>query len=296
MATTDIDAIVAEFAANQSCASLELPHMTTGQRKATKKLLEQYPELRCESYGFGPERQLHLFKKGAVQAEREEQKCELTPLGVNVKNTFIDDWAAPKPEAIVFRSLQFRTDGKKTDLPSLEEFKEDSTEKGLLAKPDVCSGAAYGQEAIFLAMDKELQVRNTFIHFDKSVDQRVVQSMPHGMFKQCLLAESTQGATGYETPTTIGCNTPTSASEVDLHELMCLPIDETKEEKRWSLCPGSLVVVEGLVKAAAFNGRSAVVQSYDEETGRYSILLASASGSQEAKIKEENLRVVCPCP
>lgn len=247
MATADIADVVAEFAADPRQASLELPHMTTGQRKAAKKLLENYPELRCESYGFGPERQLHLFKKCADHAEQEvqvkasEQKCDMSPLGP-------------------VRCLSSSTDGQETVLP---------------------------------AMDKELQVRNTFIHFDKSVDQRVVQSMPHGMFKQCLLAESSRGATGYETPTTMGCNTPTSVSEADLHELMCLPIEE---EKRWSLCPGALVVVEGLVKAAAFNGRSAVVQSFDEESGRYSILLASSSGSQEAKIKEENLRVVLPCP
>ena len=36
------------------------------------------------------------------------------------------------------------------------------------------------------------QVRNTFIHFEggtEVVDQRAVQSMPHGMFSQCVKDE-----------------------------------------------------------------------------------------------------------
>ncbi|CAE7850779.1 unnamed protein product, partial [Symbiodinium microadriaticum] len=30
-----------------------------------KKLAEKYPEIKCESYGFGEERRLHLFKSSA---------------------------------------------------------------------------------------------------------------------------------------------------------------------------------------------------------------------------------------
>lgn len=305
MSASDIATAVAEFAAEPSRTSLQLPHMTTGQRKATKKLLEQYPELRCESYGFGAERQLHLFKEGAVESQQQEcgqvsdRTCDLTTAAVVVKNTFIDDWAGPKPEAVVFRSLQFRSAGK--DLASmakasiqLEACPDRLTpELENFSKGYTCVSSS--PVPVLPVMDEELQVRNTFIHFEKGIDRRAVQSMPHGMFKQCLLAESSQMAMGYETPTTMGCNTPTSASEADL-DFMRLPVDEGQGGKDLCLAPGALVVVEGLVKVPAFNGRSAVIQGWDEETGRYDILLASTDGSQQAKIKEENLRMILPCP
>merc|ERR1712023_296710 len=119
--------------------------------------------------------------------------------------------------------------------------------------------------------------------------------MPHGMFKKCLLAEQphSQEAVGYATPTTC-CNTPTSASEVEA-ELRLLPVvDEGQDSKQLALVTGALAVVHGLVKVPAFNGKTAVVQGWDEVTGRYDILLALSGNCQQAKIKEENLRVVAP--
>jgi len=236
MACLDVDTSIAEFLADAERTSLELPHMTTGQRKTTKKLLEKYPEIRCESYGFGPERQLHLFKKGADETPPEEGKSKVTPFGG--------------------------------------------------------SPAMSNREVLPPVALEELQVRNTFIHFERApVDDRAVQSMPHGMFKQCILAETSKAATGYDTPTTMGyegtpVHTPRTASEPE--SLLACP--------SLSLSVGALVVVEGLVKVPAFNGRSAVVQGWDEATGRYNILFASPDGCQQAKIKEENLRMVLPCP
>jgi len=174
------------------------------------------------------------------------------------------------------------------------------------------SPAASEQELAPAITHEELQVRNTFIHFEsESVDERVVQSMPHGMFKQCLLAESQQGSMDWDIPTTAygkGAmdwdipttdydtpGTPTTASEPDLDSMACL-VHEPQAGQRLPLSLGTLVVVEGLVKVPAFNGRSAVVQGWDEESGRYNILIASPSGCQQAKIKEENLRMVLPCP
>merc|ERR1712224_927989 len=137
-------------------------------------------------------------------------------------------------------------------------------------------------------MHGKFQVRNTFIHFDGApADKRAVQSMPHGMFKQCISAESSQEATGYDTPST--------PSEGDV-EAMPLLLDEAQDRQSLPISVGAIVVVEGLVKVPAFNGCSAVVESWDEATGRYNILLASLCGSQQAKIKEENLRLVLPCP
>lgn len=240
MATFDAAAAIAEFLADADRTSLELPHMSSGQRKSTKKLLEKYPELRCESYGFGVDRQLHLFKKSAKEdydAGELIKSFDFTTQVLNVNHTFTDDWAAP-----------------------------------------------------------ELHVRNTFIHFpDTTADERAVQSMPHGMFRQGILAEAAQEDSGYDTPTTMGCETPTAASEADA-ELTRRSLDGDQTGHRGPLSLGSLVMVEGLVKVPAFNGRSAVVQGWDEATGRWSILLVSQDGCQQAKIKDENLRVILPCP
>jgi len=239
MASFSTTAAIAEFLADADRISLELPHMTSGQRKSTKKLLENYPELRCESYGFGADRQLHLFKKAP---EKEEDAGELakccgtSAYPQNVKGNFVDDWAA-----------------------------------------------------------SDLKVRNTFIHFpDANPDQRVVQSMPHGMFRQCMSAEHPHDECGYDTPTTMGCETPTAGSETDAE--LTHTSDGHQGGQCWPLSLGALVVVEGLVKVPAFNGRSAVVQGWDDATERWNILLVSQDGCQQAKIKEENLRVILPCP
>merc|ERR1719267_118616 len=65
----DIQAFIADFIANADCRSVELPRLTTGQRKYAKRLLEEHPEITCESFGFGQERRLHLFKAGDVPSE-----------------------------------------------------------------------------------------------------------------------------------------------------------------------------------------------------------------------------------
>lgn len=148
--------------------------------------------------------------------------------------------------------------------------------------------------------ENQIEVRNTFIHFEGQAcaDERAVRSMPHGMFKQCILSEASQG--GHFTPTTTsgsGSHTPTVTSEQE-QELESVPgtIEESQEENCLQLSIGSLAIIEGLVKVPEFNGCSAVVQGWDEGTQRYDVLLAAPGGCQHAKIKEENLRVVLPCP
>jgi len=232
MASFDITTVVAKFVADPSCTSLTLPHMSSGHRKSAKKLLEQHPEVQCESFGFGAERQLHLFKQSS-----EEEKLPATEL-VNIKNTFIDDWVAPS----------------------------------------------------------------------SPIDRRVIQSMPHGMFRKCIFDENFAGAAGSDTPSTAGYITPAEVSEPEVSEADASEADtgsivnarwaDVEHDKAPELqcvrlpCPGELVVVEGLVKNPAFNGRSAIVQGLDEATGRYNILLSSVNGPQQAKIKAENLRLI----
>ncbi|CAK0831941.1 unnamed protein product, partial [Prorocentrum cordatum] len=61
----DIEALIAAFLADEGRATLEMPRMSAGQRKQAKRLVEQHPGLRCESFGLGQDRQLHLFKEAA---------------------------------------------------------------------------------------------------------------------------------------------------------------------------------------------------------------------------------------
>jgi len=295
MANCDVAVAIAEFVADPMCTSLELPHMTTGQRKSTKKLLEQHSELQCESYGFGAERQLHLFKKSAVEAEAPScgrsqkqvpeavavfKSCDLPISPVNAKN------------------VEFATIVKKANQGKHEFSSPDRTTAASMENSgDTRSidGSPVANDREFPMLHEELRVRNTFIHMEGApIDQRAVQSMPHGMFRRCLFEEFCQVASGYDTPTTdVGYDT---ASEPDA-EFMASPlVVEAEADQRWALSIGALVVVEGLEKCPAFNGRSAVVQGWDEATSRYNILLACPEGSQQAKIKEENLRVVLPCP
>jgi hypothetical protein len=58
---------VSAFLVDPAITSLQLPHMTSNQRKSLKKHIQQHPEIRCESYGFGEDRQLYLFKTCADQ-------------------------------------------------------------------------------------------------------------------------------------------------------------------------------------------------------------------------------------
>lgn len=85
-----------EFLEDTSRTFLKLPQMSSGQRKSVKKLIQQHPELRCESYGFGAERQLHLFKVCESEAKQEEvdksdlmRSLEVMQAMVQVRNTFI---------------------------------------------------------------------------------------------------------------------------------------------------------------------------------------------------------------
>lgn len=130
----------------------------------------------------------------------------------------------------------------------------------------------------------EISVRNTFIHVEEvgPVDERVVRSMPHGMFSKCWQEETLTQAS--QSPT---ARSPEAAAS--------LPPEEATKD---ILLNGSEVLIEGLTKCPAFNGLRGTVQSLDEETGRYNVLLASHDGSagQCAKIKGDNLRLVVPPP
>jgi len=122
-------------------------------------------------------------------------------------------------------------------------------------------------------------VRNTFINVqNKEANSREVQSMPHGMFKQCLLDD---------------LHAKSAKESRELEVVPASPVASPAAAVAMAFEPGVEVVIEGLTKLPAFNGLRGTVQSLDEASGRYDILLSSpagAGGQQWAKVRGENLR------
>jgi hypothetical protein len=284
----DVPALIAAFLADESTVELELPQsLTAEQRSQAKKVSQQHPELKCESYGFGEERRLHIFKK--VSQDR-----------VIVKNTFIDDWEgseskepamfrsvpAGMPENLLERTLQRCLNGK-LDLKQLATHAE-SVGSGSPRTPGLgaAGDAQFGSSPALPPMPDGFQVRNTFIHIESvPVVERIVQSMPHGMFSQCLEAElnSQVPPAGWSAPATAPAPAPVPPP-APTSPPQGFPAED------W-LAPGTEVVIQGLVKLPDFNGLAGVVQSLDPESGRFDVLLdgpAGTCGWRWVKVKAEN--------
>jgi hypothetical protein len=262
MTDFDLTSAIADFLADASRATLELPHMTTGQRKKTKMLLDGYPDLRCESFGFGAERQLHLFKKetDSVSVQKEGPFASVENDHSKLKSCSDVNQRAESPACSTHVS---------TDTSDVSYSRNASPQS-------VCRD----RESESVQTVSFINVRNTFINWETtSIDERTVQSMPHGMFGTCMLAEMSQKYPVADKPI--------------IEEKMQIN-DVVLESLGFSV--GDLVIVEGLVKAPMFNGLTAVVQGWDDASHRYRILIGSAGGSQQAMVKEENLKQVLPCP
>jgi hypothetical protein len=247
---------VADFIADVGQHSLELPGvLSPEQRKHARQIAEQCPDIRCESYGFGAERRLHLFRQDRSKAELKVEESGTVDGGADVasERTSASGYASHTPSTGSPESSSRVLPG------SPVFFSHDS--------PTVNAG---------------IPVRNTFVHFEAaSVSERIVQSMPDDFFRQCLSEEADAHE---QTPV----SDPVSAAPT-LASLPAAVMPPTVAH----LTPGTEVVIEGLVKAPAFNGRTGVVQYLDAESGRYTIQLLSASGGmQVAKVRGENLRLV----
>lgn len=292
----DLESAIADFLADPVRASLELPAtLSAEQRKFARKAVDSHAEIKCESYGLGIERRLHLFKQAT---------------NVGVKNTFINDWIVSpggheNSEPVLSRSMpnQFSAflDGiGKLDLApiaegSSEEPRVDSTPCSTTAtgvssassSPPIGSPVSTSRE--WPALNEDLHIRNTFIHMEpEPVNERAVQSMPHDMFRRCLLAEAEAKNVSLGVPVHDITVTAPSAN----------PPNHAGISVWWNTIePGTEVIIEGLVKLPAFNGLSGIVQSIDMDSGRYNVLLASPVGAHQwAKIKRENLRSAPPPP
>jgi len=289
----DIEAMIEAFLADQSSNSLDLPRsLTAEQRKQAKRLAEQHQGLKCKGYGYGEERQLYLFKQ-------ESKDC------VRVKNSFIDDWeGSPGGEQAIFRSMP---PSMPVDLlqRTLERCKV-SGEDPAPASPEAKAGTAVSESSPnsgaagrdLPPMPEGVQVRNTFIHIESVPEvERIVQSMPDGMFRQCLEAElSAQipagdgGSGGGSGARAAAQATPPGAPAAPGPPA---PAPEVV------LAPGTEVLIQGLKKLPDFNGLTGVVQSLDEESGRYDVLLdgpAGQCGWRWVKVKGENCRPRMPPP
>jgi len=256
-----------------------LPHMTTGQRKQAKKFVDKFPELACESFGFGPERQLHVFKKACTEniADKRQERRSAAKTETQV--------AAEKTEDMAGSPRMHRTSSVSTSDSVSSPSKESSP-------------ASSGRDSPSreLPPTEGIQVRNTFIHIEdasaaEGFQLRVIQSMPHGMFGQQLLAETTPGSQqGLASVASEAPSCPATAAEV-------APVAFTAASLLAAggapIAIGAEVVIEGLTKCPAFNGLAGRVQSVDEQTGRYNILMI---GGQVAKVKAENLRLGSPIP
>eukprot|EP00401_Gymnodinium_catenatum_P051856 CAMPEP_0117535214 /NCGR_PEP_ID=MMETSP0784-20121206/40818_1 /TAXON_ID=39447 /ORGANISM="" /LENGTH=390 /DNA_ID=CAMNT_0005331731 /DNA_START=23 /DNA_END=1195 /DNA_ORIENTATION=- len=333
----DVEAAIIKFLADDSSPELALPHLTTGQRQQAKKVAAQHPELKCESFGFGAERKLHLFKTTSGGAAPTDTVPDVGTSSFSVKNTFIDDFVASEgidgsSEPVVFRSMppqlrqsaqqgcfeEAKNAGTTLDFAHVGQTAAGAAEqKPRPTSPDCSTTASVSSlttgtpEQISreltdasskiptppgLPLPPGLQVRNTFIHVASTPedDPRAIQSMPHGMFGECLRAQrlSQQAADAADAASAADAHQPSMPAMPTLAPAAVEPPAVESD-----LSPGTEVVIEGLWKCPAFNGCGGTVHSFDEATGRYSILLGVAAGGHKwAKVKGENLRAVVPVP
>jgi hypothetical protein len=340
----DVEAVIEAFVADLSQVSLKLPHMTTGQRKQARKIADQRPELICESFGFGAERQLHLFKeagaslRAAKPIDGEDVAEAATPDGPGAAPAEEEPMLGEQhPVPSVCKDLTVSLSGHSTNASGCSSGPESaagsvaespSAEPGQTFVPVEGAGAVdervvqstsrKEQALLYVPPPAMCQVRNTFIHVEGvgPVDERLVRSMPHGMFSQCMAeaaapaplvpqraapdAGAFSAAAACFTPAGGIANQCAPRSEAPMVVPADSPVvfETTRASEQALLSPGTEVVIEGLLKSPAFNGLSGTVQSFDEGSGRYSILLnlEAGSGHQWAKVKGENLQLRVPPP
>lgn len=214
----DLEATIAEFLCDEARTSIELPStLSAEQRKLARRLADQHPELKCQSYGIGVERQLHLFKKvvgrggahssiGVIGQDRPADQGS----AVRVKNTFIDGWegdskteeqlicrSTPVGSSIVEQTIQRCkmegtlelapvVEGGQKNISRVEEPTGSSSpvasssgqEPGQIGSSPGSEAGSRGQELPSLPEGVKVSMRNTFIHIESVPDvERNTQSM-----------------------------------------------------------------------------------------------------------------------
>jgi len=287
----DLEAVVARFAGDDSRVSYALPaSLSPEQRQLTKKLVGRHPQLECESYGFGPERQLHLFKK--------RRGCN--GVRTRVKNTFIDAWLEcgdGKAEGCpVFRSLP--SDWRSMVVAALVAPVSDNCEN-MLDVTHVCYTPSP------CTSPKANNLPNLLTPGQLHDRLEAVAANKIGTLQDDVLVCCTPSP----------CNSPTSPVRppAESHDPSGTEFMRSQNEAPLSdrsgenvpltgpllpppvspcnvatLAPGTEVEIDGLLRQPHFNGLSGIVQSWDPMLRRYDVLLDNPQ--RHVKLKRENLR------
>lgn len=347
----DLETTVSQFLADESRSSLALPqNLSADQQKHARRLSDQHPGLKCESYGFGKENQLLLFKgsgkpvpSGGVIGQERADGAQ----GVRVKNTFIDDWVATEgtngveqphcrsmpatPVGLLERTLQrcllevgdgkssfsetAETERESVASTALDSGKDPPSPHGSIGETHAAGGddGALANAPELPALPEGLKVRNTFIHIETMPTfDRIVQSMPDGMFRHCLQAEL-MSQTEPPDVSEPRAATPERAPPLPMTRLSAPPLlDPPGIPQAPPVAPaappppanaevpcGTEVEIHGLVKLPEFNGLCGTVQSLDSASGRYDVYLdcpTGACGWRWVKVKGENLQLRNPPP
>jgi len=298
----DAESAIADFRRDSMQLTLELPPMSTAQRKYVKAIVDRYSELYCESFGLSLERCIHIFKR------------DTDSRSVSVKNTFIDDWITPTKdddeleEPVSARSLPSQLPDARwrmQDLPSevsayTRKLDLSPINEGSPKLPSDSFGLGCGKNIDPtnlppLPLSDHFQVRNTFIHVDSaSADQRSVQTEPKD-FRQCLQEEvrAQNASAHFECLNLQGLHRDQKQTQCEVSKEKMEREGEVKV-----LTPGEQVVIQGLTKIPAFNGQSGIVERLDEKTGRYSVRLTTGGPGipKFALVKADNLSLAPHLP
>lgn len=317
---TYVKTMIEDFAASSTTTKLELPvTLTVEERKQAKKFVSEHPSLTCESFGFGAERQMHVFK----------QTPSLNVPGVRVRNTFIDDWVGPQDDGPQFRSMPLPTTifpkvpedcPKVISLEPPAELSEFFTQTATAGKSNTTT-----EEWLPKVPEGGLTytVRDTFIHIDcddedaVAAEERSYKSMPHGCFAKHLaedlaakeakaLEAELMGPTPPSSPLYSPAmyfaqerqnwsneerQTATNGTVIPIPPSSPPCPTNTMQFPQQPLPTGTAVAIQGLTKLTSFNGHAGTIQEYDPVTLRYKVVLSSGSGGPRvAKVKLENLQ------
>eukprot|EP00434_Breviolum_minutum_P022486 symbB.v1.2.019843.t2/scaffold1644.1/size164340/13 len=199
--TTEMNTVfelVTAFLADTTATKLELPALNDNERKKVKeKLAEKHPEIKCESYGFGAERRLHLFKvagktkvkesltqflsegstvvpgpsaspEGEQDPPTEEvaTRVSLPTCGYQVRNTFIHFEEAGTEVVTDQRAVQF------------SQCLSEEAEKDLEPTPTLKETFAPGTEVVIKGLVKDLGFNGlhaTVLSLDRDMGRYQVQ-------------------------------------------------------------------------------------------------------------------------
>merc|ERR1719162_622462 len=190
------------------------PYLTSDERNFAKEIVGQHPDLRCETYGFGMHRKLHVFKS-------ENKRPIKKPVQVN---TLINDCTSKESyddaigkifsrstHAVVNSAEICRRRGScdQESSPSVStRGTADSPRSSMSGHSDYGSLASnFPDLPAYIHLPENLDglpVRNTFIHFRSPAEEQIAvsvsNSLPHDMkfkFGELLAVEASERAHQY---------------------------------------------------------------------------------------------------